>query len=201
MSKTTEHKNQPSKAIIILGTVLLVALAVSVGWVLGHRNTPATTTSTTSNATRTASSTPSAAVSALVSYTLPGGWAEASCTATAGVTYIVPAGTTADCATSQPTPIQIAVDSGNTTDCRQLQPTNNAGIRDHTCLSLYIDGHKSLKALTEYSTASSYKVDTTFSDYFIDTGHGVVKAEYTYTSDSSLRDSFEQLAKSVRVKS
>jgi hypothetical protein len=65
---------------------------------------------------------------------------------------------------------------------------------------LYVDGHKSLKASTEYPKSSSYSTDTTISDYYINTGKGVVKIEYTYTSSNDYQTGFDQMALGVKVK-
>jgi hypothetical protein len=86
------------------------------------------------------------------------------------------------------------VDSQNTTDCAQLKPTSTQGVRKHTCISLYISGHKSLKSFTDANGTSA-------ADYFINTGKGVVKVDYAYTSSNDYQAGFDQLATSVKVKS
>ncbi len=104
----------------------------------------------------------------------------------------------ANCDTPASTPISISVDAKNTNNCNQLQ--DNQHVSNHVCKSQYINGHKSLNASTTFDQASVYTVNTTFSDYYIDTGHGSIKIEYTYTSKDDFQAGFDQLALSVKTK-
>lgn len=176
---------------LTLGIVALVLIAGILGWWLGHSNSSpnAASPSNTSNTQpSTANSTPSSDVSALIQYVLPDGWKQIACSENK-TTYVTPNGTATDC--SNPSaPIKLLVDINNTKDCNQLQ--NQTNVKKHVCKSLFINGHKSLKASTEYQTNT---VDT----YYIDTGKGVVQLEYTHTDDQFM-DGFDQLANSVHVK-
>jgi hypothetical protein len=110
----------------------------------------------------------------------------------------VPNNASLNCSANPSSPIKIYVDRQYITDCQQLNSPQD--VRKHVCISLYIDGHKSLKASTEYPKSSTYKTDTTISDYYIDTGKGVVKVEYTYTSNNDYQIGYDQLAMSLKVK-
>lgn len=172
-------------AIIVLGLIIIAAL---VGWGLGHKNNPGVVNGPPPSTTGAGTE-----VSSLVSYTLPDGWTENTCADAAHKVFVIPQGTSLNCAGNPSAPIALYVDSRNTTDCQQLADVQN--VRKHTCSSLYIDGHKSLKALTEDSAG------TTTSDYYINTGKGVVAVEYVYTSSNGYQTGFDQLATSVKVKS
>lgn len=192
------HSYIPNPKVVIL-TLILVVAAGLIGWKLGHTNNPssnngagATTSSTSTN------SVANADVNSLISYTLPDGWAQNTCSNAADRVFIIPNGASLNCNSNPSAPIKIYVDSQNTTDCQQLSGVQ--GVRKHVCISLYVDGHKSLKASTEYPKSSSYGTDTTISDYYINTGKGVVKIEYTYTSSNDYQTGFDQMALGVKVK-
>lgn len=185
------------RPIVFAPILALIVIGGFVGWRLGHNN------NTSNNNSQGASTTNAAdtAVKSLVSYTLPDAWTENTCSSSATIIYIIPNGTSLNCSANPSAPVKIYVDSQNTTDCQQLMPTTTKGIKKHVCISLYISGHKSLKASTEYSSSSSYKTDTTISDYYINTGKGVIAVEYTYTSANDYQTGFDQLAMSVKVNS
>lgn len=185
--------------IVVLAITLLVAAGL-VGWVLGHSNKSKDGQPGSVSQSTTGGGTNGIAVKSLVSYTLPDAWSEKTCSAVVGTVYIVPNGATLDCTSNPSSPVKMFVDSGNTTDCQQLKPANTRGIKKHVCISLYINGHKSLKASTTYSTGSSYKTDTTISDYYVNTGKGVAAVEYMYTSANDFQAGFDQLATSITVK-
>lgn len=186
---------------IILVSIILIVAAGVVGWLVGRSGNSGTSSSSSTAQTPPASNAIAGTdVSSLVRYTLPDAWTENTCSASPSTVYVIPNSTSLDCSANPSAPIKIYVDSQDTTDCQQLMPTNNQGIKKHICISLYISGHKSLKASTEYSSNSSYKTDTTISDYFINTGKGVVAVEYTYTSANDFQVGFDQLATSINVK-
>jgi hypothetical protein len=183
-------KQAPKYTLIVL---IFIVLAGVIGWQIGKnsKTTPAHGTATQTSAVT------ATGVKSLVSYSLPDGWKEANCPAVPDTIYITPAGTTLNCNADPSAPIKIYVDSQGATDCQQLQAVQN--VKKHICSSLYINGHKSLKALTEYPQSSSHSQDTTVSDYYINTGKGVVRVEYTYTASNDYQTGFEQLANSVKV--
>ena len=185
--------------LVVLAVTLLVAVGLA-GWVLGHSNKSTNNQSGSIAQSTSGGNTNGIAVKTLVSYTLPDAWSENTCSAVVGTVYVVPNGATLDCTANPSAPIKIYVDPGNTTDCQQLKPANVQNIRKHICISLYINGHKSLKASTEYNAGSSYKTDTVVSDYFVNTGKGVVAFEYIYTSVNNYQAGFDQLATSAVVK-
>ena len=199
ISPNSENNSLRTK--IILVVIGLVILSVLAGWLIGRSNKSTTTNSSnTTTQARSSNSASGADVKSLVSYTLPDAWSENTCSGSKGTVYIIPNGTSLNCSANPSAPIKAYVDSQSTTDCQQLMPANGQGIKKHVCISLYIGGHKSLKASTTYSSGSSYRTDTTISDYFINTGKGVVAIEYTYTSTNDFQAGFDQLATSVKVK-
>lgn len=177
--------------------IVVALLAGLLGWWIGHRQTstanPQTPTATGASATNYATG-----VKSLVTYELPDGWKEATCAAAPGTVFVAPSPPgTVDCNSNPTAPIKIAVDPANYKDCNQLQSIQN--VSKHTCISEYINGHKSLKSETRYNSASSFKQDTTVDTYYIDTGKGVVKVEYIFTNDNAYQAGWEELAKSVAV--
>jgi hypothetical protein len=180
--------------------VTIVVAAGLAGWALGHSNTSKGNQSGSVAQSTTGGSTNGIAVKSLVSYTLPDAWSEKTCSAVVGTVYVVPNGATLDCTANPSSPIKMFVDSGNTTDCQQLKPANTQNIKKHVCISLYINGSKSLKASTTYSAGSSYRTETTISDYYINVGNDVVVVEYIYTSVNGFQLGFDQLANSVMIK-
>lgn len=200
MDPDVKHKRFDLKTIIIIGLLILVAGLI--GWVLGNTN-KTSTNQTQSNSTVTPNATiqepvPAAEVKSLVSYTLPDGWKEGGCNNAVNRVYIIPQGVTLDCNASPSAPIKLYVDPEGATDCNQLQNVEN--VRKHICKSQFINGRKTLVALTEYPKSSEYSVDTNISRYYLDTGKGVVRAEYTYGTDNKYQMGFDELANSIRVK-
>jgi hypothetical protein len=196
MNQSAENKSY--RNILVFGAVVLMLVVVVGIWLIARPNkssinNPALTSSS--------SSTSGTDVKSLVSYTLPDAWTENSCPSSSNTVYVSPNGTSLDCSANPSAPVKVYVDPQNTTDCQQLNPANTQGIKKHVCISLYIGGHKSLKASTTYSSGSSYNTDTTISDYYINTGKGVVAIEYTYTSANNYQVGFDQLAMSVKVNS
>jgi len=193
-------ENSTNRKYKIVGVILILILAsLGAGWLIGqsgnNNDQNATKPSQPENADKSASDSD---VKEAVSYMLPDGWTEGSCTNSAGVVYIIPNDSKLDCGANPSAPIKVYMDPQNTTDCSQL---NNAGnVTKHVCISLYIDGHKSLKASTEYPKSSEQSSGKTVSDYYIDTGKGVVKVEYAFTSDNSYQADYDQLATGTKVK-
>ncbi len=201
MEPNTKHGNNNVTKICLIVFVLAL-LAGLIGWKIGSsdkqpannqqsNNTPVPSTPNSNN-------TSQASVLSLVSYTLPDGWTESTCPSSSGASYIIPAGASLDCSANPSSPIKVSIDPGNSKDCNQLQNVQN--VKKHICSSLFINDRKTLKALTEYNQESSFKKDTSLSVYYIDTGKGVVKVEYIYTSSNEYEAGFDQLAKSIQVK-
>ncbi len=184
--------------ITLLVLLAVIVIAGFVGWRLGRSSN--STNTNNGSPSSSAGNTSGVSVKSLIGYTLPDAWKEDTCSNSSNVIYIIPDGSSLNCSANPSAPIKIYVDSQDTTDCQQLMPTTTEGIRKHVCISLYISGHKSLKASTEYSNGSGYKTDTTISDYYINTGKGVVAIQYTYTSANDFQAGFDQLALSVKVK-
>ncbi|MEO6761135.1 MAG: hypothetical protein ABI220_02015 [Candidatus Saccharimonadales bacterium] len=188
------------RTILVIAVLVIVVLAGGIGWQLGHSGktsapSPAISPAITGNES---SSTGSKNVNKLASYSLPDGWKQSTCQNATGEIFIDPDGTSADCNTNPVTPIKLYIDPQNTTDCQQLNGITN--VRKHTCKSLYIGGQKSLQALTEYPASASYPVNTTISDYYVNTGKGIVVVEYQYTASSQYQAGFDQLAMSLHGK-
>jgi hypothetical protein len=196
-SRTTQKRS-------MVPIILLIIAAIVVVWFLWWLRTPEKDLTTTSNTAQTQATrdTDTTAVKSLVTYTLPDGWSEDVCSKSPNDVYIVPdGGASLDCNAKPSSPVKMYIDTGKTTSCQQLTPTNNQGIKKHTCSSLSISGHKTLKSLTEYSANNTYDTDTTIEDYYINTGKGIVAVEYVYTSDNTYQIGYDQLAHSVRLKS
>lgn len=195
-------KNNNYKVLIVI--LIFILVAGLIGWLIGNSENKNPSDNNSSNADTipdTASVSEAAKnndVESIISYSLPDAWTEATCEAKTEVVYIIPNGTTLDCNANPSSPIKIYVDPQDTTDCQQLN--NIQGVRKHVCISLYIDGHKSLKASTEYPQSSSYSANTTVSSYYIDTGKGVVRIDYTYTNSNDFQADFDQFATSIKVK-
>lgn len=199
MKPENDHKHTRVNKLVLL-VALLILGAGWLGWQLGHSNTSSTSRPNNTNQPTTVNNANTAGVKSLVSYVLPDGWKEASCPTVSGAVYIVPAGASnIDCSANPSSPVKISVDPANNTDCNQLQSVQN--VSKHICISLYINGHKSLRAETIYNQDSSYNKPTTINAYYINTGKGVVKAEYIHDpNENGYQAGFEQLAKTVQVK-
>ncbi len=200
MKPDNGHKYmQVNKTLVALLIVALVLGAGFLGWNLGHSNSPSISQPNNTNQPSTVDNANTAGVKSLVSYILPDGWKEASCPAVAGAVYIVPNGSSGlDCNANPSSPVKISVDPGNSTDCNQLQNVQN--VKKHICISLYINGHKSLKSSTEYLPSSSYGQATTINAYYVNTGKGVIELEYVYSADGQFQAGFDQLANSINIK-
>ncbi len=183
--------------VIIVILIVLVVVAGLFGWLLGRKKS---STSVVSSSSASNLSTQSVSdVNALVSFSIPDAWKIAKRSNTPYKQYIVPVNTSLNCSQDPSAPVKIYVDSSGATDCQQLENVQN--VKKHTCISLFINGHKSLKSLTEYPKSNSYSTDTTISDYLINTGKGVIRVEYTYSSDNNdYQMGFDQIASSIRVK-
>lgn len=186
---------------ILATAVLVLILSIGGGYFFSQKRstTPIAPNDTSAITKPTANTASTNDAKSLVSYTLPDGWKEETCPNNADRTYIVPNGSSLSCDSDPSAPIKISVDSGKTTDCQQLANVQN--VKKHICSSLYINNHKTLKASTDYLKSSSHATDTTVSEYYIDTGKGVVKLEYSYTSANDYQTGFDQLANSIKVKS
>ena len=197
---TNKHNIQTKRVPLLI--VLIVSGAVVLGWWLGRSSAPPSTLQPTDTAQTSTPSSNSAGpdVRSLVTYRLPDGWQEATCPNATGSIFIIPAGVGAvDCASNPSSPVKISVDPSNSDDCNDLQ--NVVNVSKHTCISLYINDNKSLKAETIYNQNSSSKKPTTINAYYINTGKGVIKVEYVHApDDNGYQAGFDQLAMSVRAK-
>lgn len=138
-------------------------------------------------------------VKSLVTYSLPDGWMEAGCDNSPGSVFIIPAGSgNVECSTNPSSPVKLSVDSGNTKDCNELQ--NVSDVKKHVCISLYINDMRSLKATTEYLASSPYGQETSINAYYIDTGNGVIKAEYIYTTDNEYQIGFDEMVNGINAR-
>ncbi|MBA2279174.1 hypothetical protein H0V99_01910 [Candidatus Saccharibacteria bacterium] len=198
MNPDYDNKQSGMKKLAPLVVVLIIVVGL-LGWWLGRSDKPSDTASNDLVPVSTASEDDAEAVKSLVSYALPDGWQEESCKAAAGSVYVRPAGADdVDCNANPSSDVKISIDPESTKDCNELQSVQN--VKKHVCISLYINGLRSLKATTEYLASSSYGRDTTVESYYVDTGKGVIKAEYFYNSENRFQTSFDQLANSINVK-
>lgn len=190
------------KKLVITGIVLIV-LAFGAGYALNQSdedgiNTTTQPASQSLPASQEAAGNQQAgAVGGLATYTVPDGWDDASCEGSEAV-YIVRSGTNVSCNENPAAPFKLSVDPGDTKDCNELQ--NVSDVKKHTCISLFINGLRSLKAETEYLASSQYGKDISFTTYYIDTGDGVVKAEYAYEGNAQYTSDFDQLVNSINAR-
>ena len=180
--------------VVIIG---LIVLAFGAGYLLSRQNEPEPSNTTPTVTENTTNPTSSGSVESAVSYTLPNGMEKAMCAGDEAV-YIVPTGDPAECNQNPPAEISLSMDTGDTNDCNQLQ--NVSDVKKHTCISLFINGQKTLKASTEYLASSSYGKDLTINAYYLDTGDGVVKAEYAFEGDGRYQAEFDELVNSMKAK-
>lgn len=187
------------KKLVVIG-IVLVALAFGAGYLLNQSDEGGNNTQSTGQPVQqdTANNQQTAgAVGSLASYTVPDGWDEANCEGSEAV-YIVRSGSSVNCNENPAAPFKLSVDPGDTKDCNELQ--NVSEVKKHTCISLFINNMRSLKAETEYLASSQYGKDVSFITYYIDTGEGVVKAEYAYQGNTQYQADFEQLVNSVNAR-
>jgi len=199
MNPENDQKRLGVTAIIMLvaGIVIFVGL---LGWWLGKSNKSKTPQQQTENTVQTQSiDSTSTSVKSLITYSIPNGLKESSCPENAENVYVVSAGNAnTDCDLSPGSSIKLSFDEANNTDCNQLQNVQN--VSKHICISEFINDKKSLKAETIYNQDSSYGSPTSINAYYINTGKGVIKVEYTHSPDNGeYQLSFEQLAKSIKV--
>ncbi len=184
------HGGSGAKTLLIIFCV--AAISGFVGWRIGRDQVRTRTSS--SPASRMPPSPRDTAknkVSEVASYTLPSGWREYHCPSAVDTVFVRPAGVESlDCDAEPASPIQLALDANNTTDCKSLAPAGST--HRHVCISLDINGNKSLQASTVR--------DTTIDVFYVDVGTKVIKLSYEHGSDAVYQADFEQLAKSVRSK-
>jgi hypothetical protein len=184
------HKPHYFSILLAISAFLAGALIV---FFLGTRMNNGNKTPTPSGNKPSANANASAGLRDVVTYSLPDAMTEATCPGSDNV-YVLPVGDEAQCATNLAGPIRLALKTNGPTDCAELKPTQS--VTKHTCSSLFIDGHKTLKAITEYSKTSSNNTAA----YHVNTGKGVVSVVYTYASDQQYQQQFDELAQSIDVK-
>ena len=188
-----------NKNIMII--VVLLAVVGLGGWLLGmskNSSKPQQSAKTNLSTPAQNSSNTAAAVKSIISYTVPSGMKETNCPGKPEV-YVTALDGKANCESNPVAPVILSIDAASTKDCSQLQNVQN--VSKHVCKTEYINDHKSVIAETIYNQQSSYKKDTDVNAYYIDTGKGVVKVEYSHDpSNSTLVALFDQLAHSMRLK-
>jgi hypothetical protein len=181
---------------IILLIVVVAALAGAGGWFAGRHSMQGQQT------LEPLAQDSSNHVKSLVSYSLPKRWRELTCTDQKDVVYIVPVEAAAPSCGNQPdSPVKLLIDERVTTDCDQLQTIQD--VKKHTCVSVYVHGHKVIKSLTEYVKDKPYDTDARITDYYLNAGQQVVDLKYFDNLDSSSDDfqaGFDQLALSLNVR-
>lgn len=186
----------------ILIAILVFALGISGGLLLAKKNNPRPIEETTkqqpqSTATKVQSENTPSDLDKMITYTVPTGLVKASCDNTDAV-YFVNTDSSADCSSNPDTKMTLEIDPKNTIDCNQLQ--GRTEVRKHICISLYINDQRSLQATTEYLSSSSYGKDITSQEYYVDTGNGIVKAQYLYTGNGNNLKAFEDLVNTIVAK-
>lgn len=183
---------------------IIVTLALMTGLVIGllinnQDDTNPQSTDTTSDVTKSNTSDTDTSVESLVSYTLPDGWEKAVCPSTTGSVYLQPnEAPKIDCGNTPELRIKLSVIGQNVTECSQIQDVQE--VKKHVCISLYINDLRSLRALTEYLPSSEFGRDTTIQTYYIDSGSGIIKAEYLHAGNNQYQSGFDELTGSIRAK-
>lgn len=188
-----------TKLILITG---LVIVAFGAGYLLSLNKGDSTdkiTTTTENNINQSTEDLPkNATLSEIVSYSLPDRWEENSCVGSEA-SFLTPNGTSINCDAKPVSPIKLSKDSGNTTDCNELQ--NQLEVKKHTCISLFINGTKTLKSSTEFLKSGEYGKAMVVDAYYFDSGSGIVKAEYIHTpEENEYQADFDELVNSLTAK-
>jgi hypothetical protein len=136
-------------------------------------------------------------VKSLVSYTVPAGWVEVDC-GNGNLVYLLPSEQSQQgCALSSNPEWLISMSvKDQYTDCNQIKPTQPH--KRHVCRSVFIDGHKTLQTSTEY-LENVNEAAKTVTNYYVNTGKSVVRAQYVYHNDGSHLPAFEETANSIKV--
>ncbi len=185
----------------ILIALLIFGLGISGGLLLA-KNDPKDTNKSVApqNSNDDSSAEPIEVISGvkdMVSYTIPSELVEAKC-ASNDALYFAAKNEKPDCSASPDSAITLSIDDQNINDCNQLQ--NRSEVKKHICISLFINDQRSLQATTEYLESSSFGKEITSQEYYIDTGSGIVKAQYLYTGGGDSLQSFENLINSIKAK-
>jgi hypothetical protein len=186
---------------IALITLFIICI-LSIGYIFGLKSTdndqndvgePTTITVENGN-----SADPAANVKNLVSYSLPDGWSETTCPSVLGSVHFQPSSAPkTDCGDIPELRIKLSVISGNITECSQIQDVKE--VKKHICKSLYINDLRSLKAETEYLDSSVYGRSTNVQTYYIDSGSGIIKAEYIHAESGIYQSEFDELTSSIKA--
>lgn len=137
-------------------------------------------------------------VDSLVTYTVPDGWYTRTCEGDNSTVYFVSSNTVPDCSADPNYSMSFTIDPQGRTDCSQLQNVQN--VSKHSCKSIFIDDRKTLQTETVYTEESDFLPKRTLLAYFMDTGNGVVLANYIYRDEPKDATGFESLVQSIRVK-
>lgn len=184
---------------------LVVLLALAIGLIFGanwnknnNTNQPTNSTETVSD-TEDSNSTSGKDVNSLIRYTLPNGWSESTCPSSSGSIYFQPNGAPkVDCGNNPELSVVMSASDQNITECSQIQDVKD--VKKHICKSLFINDLRSLVAETEYLSSSIYERDTSVKTYYIDSGSGIVKVQYTSASGNQYLNSFDELVNSISAK-
>lgn len=186
MESSTKSSSHIKTAAIVFLSLIIVTGAIV--WTANRPND-----SSTPNP-----SSDSSGVKALVSYSVPTGWTEANCE-DGNLIQIVNTEDSRQTCIAEGSPnslVSIGV-KDQITDCKQLQSASD--VKKHICSTVFIDGRKTVKSTTEY-LASSSQVARTVSNYYIDTGTSVVRAQYIYAADNLYQQQFDSLVNGVKIK-
>ncbi len=183
--------------------VLALALTLSVGFIVGS-NRNSKSEKITSNEPSTKSEQPAKNVSTgdvkeIISYQIPSGWKEATCADdNKSVYFITNDNPEVDCSAAPESQVKLSTGNENYTECSEIPEKQE--VKKHICKSEFINDLRSLVAETEYLASSVYGRETSLKTYYIDSGSGIVKSEYIYSSDGSDQAGFESLVKSIKSK-
>lgn len=183
--------------------ILIIAAAIVLWAVFGRNNNKPAAPAAKNPPHQVTPQSAAAPLEGLITYKLPKGWTDADCVGKSETILIIPNNQHPFCSSDAAGwPMKITKDANTTTDCNQIK-VDNSQVTNHICSSLFINGAKTIKSSTAYNDKSTYGHATKVSDYYINTGKGVVKLEYVDNQTVKTDDyqaGFDQLANSVQVK-
>lgn len=185
---------------LILGVIILFLIGIILVQASDSDTDNSGSSNQSSNDSNNSNSNNDEGLNKLVNYELPSGWGEVACSESGNEYLIVPEdNNNKDCANTNAPQIRISVDPNSYRDCNEI--VNTEPVTKHTCISLFINGKKTLQTLTSYGKDSSFKEDTTFKRFYFDSGPEVIEFEYKYNgTDNQLESEFDELAKSAKTK-
>ena len=186
--------------IVILSILLFLAIGIGIGYRLNNdTNEDINPNQSNSENTEAKASNGISKVNDYVAYQVPGGWEQKICDRDTDSVYFATSNfRQVDCSSAPESQIKLSLSSENYTECNQIPEKQD--VKKHICISKYINDLRSLHAETEYLPSSSFGKETSMKTYYIDSGQGMIKAEYIYSANGSDQTGFESLVDSIKAK-